>query len=195
MADPKVRGSIANGNSPDRCPDDFYATPAGFTELLIECIELSARIWEPTAGDGAISDVLEAHGHEVKKTDLNPRRADIEQLDVRTTNEVWDGDIVINPPFRDLIPVVEACWSKLQPGRVLAFVGPLSVVNSSKRHRAIWSAMSPKLLILAPRYQHIRCDRGVIPSQFTHLWCVLEKDWSGPCQFVWGPDVVYKGAA
>ena len=159
---------------------------------MTDCISLHERIWEPTAGDGAISDVLEAKGHKVKKTDLKPRRDDIQQLDILNCQEVWDGDIVLNPPFRHLIPVIEACWGHLQDGRTLAFVGPLSVVNSSKRFSSIWSVMSPKMLILAPRYQHIRCDRGVLPSQFTHLWCVLEKGWDGPCSFVWGPDVVYK---
>lgn len=154
---------------------------------------LAPNVWEPTAGDGAISDVLEARGHQVRKTDLKPRRSDITQLDLLSCEDSWDGDIVINPPFRNLIPVVQACWDKLQPSRSLAFVGPLSVVNSSKRFHAIWSVMSPRLLILAPRYQHIRCDRGVLPSQFTHLWCVLEKGYDGPCHFVWGPDAVYKG--
>ena len=193
MASPKVKGSIANGTSPDRCPDDFYATPPGFTQLLLDCVTFNHQIWEPTAGDGAISDVLEGNSYNVWKTDLKPRRQDVEQLDLLSFDGEWSGDIILNPPFRNLIPVIKACWDMLEPGRSMAFVGPLSVVNSSSRYQAIWSVMAPRMLIVAPRYQHIRCDRGVLPSQFTHLWCVLEKEYIGPCNFIWGPDTVYKG--
>lgn len=52
--------------------DDHYQTPACATETLARQEALPSLIWEPCAGRGAISRVLEGLGHTVVKTDLVP---------------------------------------------------------------------------------------------------------------------------
>ena len=51
--------------------DDFYPTPPEATEALLNRYEFNRDIWEPACGDGAISKVLDAKGHDVISTDLN----------------------------------------------------------------------------------------------------------------------------
>ncbi len=53
--------------------DDFYATPPVAVEALLRVENLPLRIWEPACGDGAIVNVLRAHGHAVFATDLVDR--------------------------------------------------------------------------------------------------------------------------
>ena len=57
-----------------RQPQDFYATPAWPTEVLLHWVRLpSGIIWEPCCGGGAIAEVLKANGHHVVATDLEDR--------------------------------------------------------------------------------------------------------------------------
>src|SRR6516165_6894634 len=59
---------------------DAYFTPEAATLSLLALEALPASIWEPACGDGAISRVLIAHGHDVVSSDI--------------------GGIVTNPPFK-----------------------------------------------------------------------------------------------
>ena len=52
---------------------DFYPTPAWVTEALLRRVRLPDGIWEPCCGNGAMAQVLEAHGHRVVGTDLVDR--------------------------------------------------------------------------------------------------------------------------
>src|SRR4051794_41827690 len=52
---------------------DFYPTPDWVTEALLRRVRLPKGIWEPCCGNGAMAQVLEAHGHLVVGTDLVDR--------------------------------------------------------------------------------------------------------------------------
>lgn len=49
---------------------DYYATDPKAVEMLLEMETFAPVIWEPACGEGHISKVLQAHGHEVISTDL-----------------------------------------------------------------------------------------------------------------------------
>ncbi len=57
----------------EREDNDFYATPKWCTEALLRNVEFHGPIWEPAAGDGQMSAVLEAAGHQVVLSDINTR--------------------------------------------------------------------------------------------------------------------------
>jgi hypothetical protein len=67
--DPSMLGAPTH----ERIHADFYPTPAWCTEVLLRHWAPKGVVWEPAAGDGAISDVLHAHGISVIATDLHPR--------------------------------------------------------------------------------------------------------------------------
>ena len=188
MATPKVRGSIANGTSSKRSKTDFYQTPQGFTRALLEREKFYHKVWEPAAGEGAISMVLAEAGYEVLSTDKYPRRG-YGQEDFLNSDRTG-YDIVTNPPFRATIQFAEKAFELCY--RKFAMVGPISVLNSSSRFEAMWSKMPVRAIYLAPRYQHILCDRGMISSQFTHCWYIIDKGYVGSTKFYWLPNVIYK---
>jgi hypothetical protein len=91
----------------ERKPSDFYPTPPDVTQALIDAAGLSSRplrIWEPACGDGAMSKVLAANGHQVHSTDLREDSGfglgGIDFLD--PLEAPWGGEpdaIITNPPF------------------------------------------------------------------------------------------------
>jgi hypothetical protein len=50
---------------------DLYESPACATETLLRVERLPLSIWEPCAGRGAISRILQAAGHFVTSSDLH----------------------------------------------------------------------------------------------------------------------------
>ena len=68
----KVFKPIGSSNhTPDeRAEHDYYATDPQAVEMLLEMETFAPVIWEPACGEGHISKVLQAHGHEVISTDL-----------------------------------------------------------------------------------------------------------------------------
>ena len=191
MAHPKVKGSIANGTSKDRDENDFYETPQEFTRELLRRCSFSNKIWEPACGRGAISGVLRDFKYEVYESDLIERDGyPCDQQDFLEADAIEGADIITNPPFKLMAPFLakayELCHQKF------AMVMPISGLNSSKRYQAAWGHMPVSQIILSGRYQHIGSARGIISSQFTHIWVVVDKGHEGKPTFEWCPDIVYK---
>jgi hypothetical protein len=87
----------------DREGRDFYATPDWVTEALLQHIRFCGPIWEPCCGDGAMSNILVAHGYEVVSTDIVDRGFGASGVDFLTCHTVPPGCrcIVTNPPYGD----------------------------------------------------------------------------------------------
>lgn len=58
------------GGVGERRKDDFYPTPWEATVALLEEVKFPFIVQEPACGDGAISEVLRAYGHNVISTDI-----------------------------------------------------------------------------------------------------------------------------
>ncbi len=54
--------------------------------------------------------------------------------------------------------------------------------------------MKVSKIMLAGKGQEIVTSKGLIKSQFTHVWIVFDKLHTGPTQFEWLPNVTYKGS-
>jgi hypothetical protein len=102
----------------------------------------------------------------------------------------FSGDIVTNPPFSEMIGFVTQALRLSK--RKVAVVAPISVLNSGSRYKAIWSWAPVSRIILAGRYQHVMTAKGPVPSQFSHVWVVFDKQHDGKPVFEWLPDVVYR---
>lgn len=62
-----------NQRNPDAEKHDYYATDARAVELLLEQETFTGPIWEPTCGEGHISEVLKSNGLRVYSSDLIDR--------------------------------------------------------------------------------------------------------------------------
>src|SRR3954465_3015373 len=92
-----------------RQPQDFYATPAWVTEVLLHWVPLpSGKIWDPCCGDGAVARALEAHGHDVVATDLMDRGYGEGGRDFMLETRLPAGvtAIVTNPPYDNLFEFI-----------------------------------------------------------------------------------------
>jgi hypothetical protein len=90
----------------ERQPQNFYRTPPGVTKALLRNVRLpEGKIWEPCCGDGAMAQVLEAHGHPVVATDLKDRGYGEGGRDFLAEPRLPDGvtAIVTNPPYGKLL--------------------------------------------------------------------------------------------
>jgi hypothetical protein len=95
-----VQALIGYGNPQDREKDDFYATPPESTEALLRVEQFEGSIWEPAAGQGHLSKVLEAAGHEVISTEMVDRGFGETGVDFLMEWRPRAPNIVTNPPFK-----------------------------------------------------------------------------------------------
>lgn len=113
----------SNHTDKERQNDDYYATNPHALELLLDSlkrdgIELHKYIWECACGQGHLSDVLEKNGYITTNTDLVDRgyKNNFLQLDFLTTNTIFDGDILTNPPYKYAKEFVEHALDTLNDG-------------------------------------------------------------------------------
>ena len=97
---------------------DFYPTPGWVTEALLRRVRLPKGIWEPCCGNGAMAQVLEAHGHLVVGTDLVDRGYGEAGRDFRAETRLPESitAIVTNPPYgRRLFAFVDHALELTRP--------------------------------------------------------------------------------
>ena len=113
----------SNHSDKERQNDDYYATDPHALEILLKAlkrdgIELHKYIWECACGEGHLSNVLEKNGYITTNTDLVDRgyKNNFQQLDFLTTNIIFDGDILTNPPYKYAKEFVEHALNILKDG-------------------------------------------------------------------------------
>lgn len=85
--------------SPARAPYEFYPTPLAATRALLTVEAFDGSIWEPACGEGHISKVLAAAGHEVVSTDLVSYGFGEGGRDFLAERAPLARNIVTNPPY------------------------------------------------------------------------------------------------
>lgn len=91
----------------NREKDDYYPTPPEAIEALLRVEKFSGGIWEPACGEGAISDVLKAHGYEVVSTDLVNRGYGQYPIDFLMEYKSLAPNVITNPPFKMALDFIE----------------------------------------------------------------------------------------
>lgn len=155
---------------------DFYETPPHYLDALFDHLELPdhSRVVEPCSGDGAISDLLTAEGHQVITNDLDRKRGAKFHHDA-AGDLLWDlinADWTItNPPFSDIEGILTHSLMTVENTISLA---RLSILEPTVTRKTIFRMFGdPDLLIVLPRYKFSD------PSKDTMTCC-----WIG-----WGPQV------
>lgn len=104
-----------------RQKDDFYPTPPHAIEDLLRVETFEGPIWEPACGDGAISRVLDAAGHQVVSSDLIDRGYGEVGIDFLLEQVSRAPNVVTNPPFQLATPFVRHSLA-LTTGKVAMFL-------------------------------------------------------------------------
>ena len=84
----------------EREKNDWYPTPFKATEKLLRVEDFDKTVWEPAAGDGAISVVLEDSGYKTISTDLNDYGFCDAGVDFLMETERKADSLVTNPPYK-----------------------------------------------------------------------------------------------
>jgi hypothetical protein len=165
-------------------PDGFYSTPPRATRALLAVESFAGLIWEPACGDGAISRVLAAAGHEIISTDLVDRGYGRGGHDFFADHITVADHIITNPPFKLSRRFVEHALSRIHPhGTVCMLL------------RANWEAAQTRrhLMGLCCRKwtfsRRLQMHRGGYVgkqsgSQMDTAWFVFSPQHTGPTQTV-----------
>jgi hypothetical protein len=174
----------------DREGRDFYATPDWVTEALLQHIHFRGPIWEPCCGDGAMSNILVAHGYEVVSTDIVDRGFGASGVDFLTCHTVPPGCrcIVTNPPYGDSGSHTEQSRS---PRAMLDFVRQALSLTASIQgqlallvrlqwiagHRAatlMSAAPFVAVVVLRQRIRWFELGERTNTAQHHHAWVVFD---------------------
>lgn len=186
----KVFKPIGRSNhTPDeRAEHDYYATDPQAVEMLLALETFAPVIWEPACGEGHISKVLQAHGHDVISTDLIYRGfGDPEPMDFLTeTFPDFEGDIITNPPYSAGLEFVERALETVRPGGKVAMFLRVQFLEGKKRGE-LFSKTPPRTVYIS-RSRLSRAKNG----DFTHVenaiayaWYIWEKGFTGDPVIKW----------
>ena len=167
---------------------DYYATDPRAVEMLLELEPFAPVIWEPACGEGHISKVLQAHGHEVISTDLVYRGfGDPEPLDFLTeTLEGFEGDIITNPPYSMGLEFVQKALESVRPGGKVAMFLKVQFLEGQKR--GLFFKSTPPRTVYISR-SRLACykngDMSKTDSAIAYAWYVWEKGFTGDPVIKW----------
>lgn len=139
---PERRKGYATGQTDDpvnRHPDDWYPTWPEATKALLAVEKFDGPIWEPACGEGDMSRVIEAAGHDVISTDLIDRGYGEAPCDFLMEWQSRAPNIITNPPFREAKMFVDRAL-QLTTGKVAMF---LRLAFLEGIERGVWFPMTP----------------------------------------------------
>ncbi|MFN4087929.1 MAG: hypothetical protein ACK4QW_02645 [Alphaproteobacteria bacterium] len=172
------------GQSTGRPRGDFYPTPRLATLALLSVEQFAGTVWEPACGDGAISRVLEEHGHSVLSTDLVDRGYGTGNVDFLLDYRTRAANVVTNPPYSLGQAFVEHALGRTD-AKVAMFL-KLVFLEGQRRRRLFETSPLARVWVLSDRLALPRegtpyTQRGMI----AFAWFVWEHGYEGPPTLGW----------
>jgi len=170
-----------------RVENDYYATDPKAGKLLLELETFSENIWECACGEGHLSKVFENAGYKVKSSDLINRGFG-GTLDFLTTTEIWDGDIITNPPYKYAQEFIEKSLQIITEGKKVAMFLKLQFMEGKKRKK-MFQKFPPKTIYISSSRLH--CPRNgdfetfKNPSVTCYAWYIWIKGFNGTTELKW----------
>jgi hypothetical protein len=170
--------------------DDFYATEPLAAELLCTIMSLKDRIWECCCGEGHLSKVFEDNLYDVKSTDLIYRGYGVGDVDFLQQTELWDGDIVTNPPYKFAQKIIEKALSLIPVGNHVCMFLKLQFLEGKERKK-LFTTQPPKTIYVSS--SRLLCAKNAKfkemikggGSAVAYAWYVWEKGFKGETRVKW----------
>lgn len=177
----------SNHSSTDREMNDYYATNPLAMELLLQLEQFADNIWECACGAGHLSKVLEKHGYKVTSTDLVYRGYGTGGVDFLTSDNVFDGDIVTNPPYKYAREFAEHAIESVTDGHKVAMFLRLQFLEGKSR-RELFDKYPPKTVYVASG--RISCAMSGDFEKYgggaqAYAWFIWEKGYTGETTVKW----------
>lgn len=186
-----VNLGASNHTDDERSANDFYATPPMAVRKLMKVERFNKKIWEPATGMNHITNILEENGYDVRRSDIIKMVDDdrIEIIDFLQTDEVFDGDIITNPPFNLAQEFVEKALESVRPGAKIAMFLKLQFLEGAKRYQLfqdnppirVWVSVNR----LGCKKDGVFDKNGNAPSAICYCWYIWEKGYHGDPIIKW----------
>lgn len=174
----------------ERSDHDFYATDPKAVRFLIENEKFNNNIWEPATGMGHIANEFIHSGFNVKMTDLFEYDVDgcDTGVDFLQCNEMFDGDIVTNPPYNKSTEFVEHALKLIPEGNKVVMFLKIQFLETTKRYEQIFKINPPKKIYVAVKRFACKKDGDFtkdLGSALCYCWFVWEKGFKGDPIIKW----------
>ena len=165
----------------EREKHDYYATDPKAMELLLELETFNHNVLEPSCGEGHLSKVLEEHGYNVTSRDLIDRGFGEPHRNFLTETELFDGDIITNPPYKYAQEFVEKSLSLIPEGNRVAMFLKIQFLESKSR-RVFFDENPPEVIYVSS--SRIKCAMNGDFEQFKesavcYCWFIWRKGFHG----------------
>lgn len=172
----------------ERQREDYYATESKAMELLLAEEKFAPHVWECACGEGHLSRVLEAHGYDVRSTDLIYRGyGEAEMVDFLKAEGGFDGDIITNPPYKYALEFVKKALQMVGTGRKVAMFLKLTFLEGKGR-KQFFLENPPKTVYVSS--SRLICAvngnfKTITSSAVAYAWFVWEKGFAGEPVIRW----------
>lgn len=167
---------------------DFYPTPPEATRALLRMERFGRVIWEPAAGNMAISDVLIDHGYAPFSSDIvyYGKPLDACPMDFLTCRKCPDGTeaIITNPPFSLFNEFLQKCLDLRVPK--FALLGKLAALETQDRVDILKKSPLKRAYIFRKRIQMTRNGEPMKnKGMLAFCWLVWDWEYKGPPIIEW----------
>lgn len=167
---------------------DFYATdPVALERFLDETkIELN-NVWECACGQGHLAKVLDTRNLLGKATDLIKRDYG-EQFNFFYNNEIWKGDILTNPPYKDALKFCKHALNCVDEGSKVLMLMRIQFLEGKKR-KSFLQTSPPKYVYVSS--SRLRLAKGGDFKKYNkasancYAWYVWKKGYTGESIIKW----------
>ena len=170
----------------DRHKEDFYATEPKATKLLCDVEQFNNKILEPCCGQGHMSEVLKSNGYSVTSYDLVDRGyGDIKDFFSLTH---WDGDIITNPPYKNVLNYVKHAIDIVDDGAKVAMLLKVLFLEGKERGKYMLENPPKYIYVFSGRIKcAINGDFDAINNggALAFAWFVWEKGFKGEPKVRW----------
>ena len=174
----------SNHSLGERETNDFYATDPIAAEWLIKLEKLDKNIWECACGQGHLAKVFEAHGFNVKATDLIDRGYGQGGVDFLGSREKFDGDIITNPPYKYAEDFIQHALTLIPDGKRVYMFLKVQFLEGKGR-KSLFQFYPPRFVYVSS--SRIPCGKNgnFESSMVAYAWFVWEKGYHGDTIIRW----------
>ena len=165
-----------NANN-DREENDFYPTPVGATQSLLDRQKFEGNIWECACGNGAMSELLIQNGYNVYSSDLINRGYGETGIDFLQSTRRADN-IVTNPPFNLATEFTTHALTLAR--KKVVMLSKISYLEGLKRRTEIFNKKKlEKVLIFSRRVPFKKQGDEVARGLMAFGWFIYDVNYNG----------------
>lgn len=173
----------------EREENDFYATDPKALESFLDESGIKLRnVWECACGEGHLSEVLKKRNILGKSTDLIDRGYGDTEVNFYYSSDIWDGDILTNPPYSDAMKFCKHALDCVDDGSYVIMLMRIQFLEGKKRKNFLTTEppkyvyVSSSRLLLAKNADFVKYNT---PSANCYAWYVWEKGYKGDTIVKW----------